>query len=136
MICGKCGFEYTSEKCPVCEADIQPAHIEKKKSKLGLIGLIVSIASFVINFFVPVGIPELYIAIAGLICSIVGKKKNSDDACATWGIVISIIKIVLEIIMKIVGTIVGILVSILYIIFYYVVYFGMDSFISNMGSFM
>ena len=122
MICEKCGFEYTSERCPVCamvaqeKAKIQQAQTTtevKKKSNLGLIGMLVSIASFVLKFIIPFPIPDMFIAIAGLVLSIMGKKKNKQDGYATAGLVISIIKLVLEIIKKVFFIGISILLTIL-----------------------
>jgi len=47
MICEKCGFEYTSEKCPVCAANEANAQVEQKneKSPCGLIGMIMGMYS-------------------------------------------------------------------------------------------
>ena len=122
MICEKCGFEYTSERCPVCAMDAQEkAKIQqaqtttevKKKSNLGLIGMLVAIASFVLKFIIPLPIPDMFIAIAGLVLSIMGKKKNKQDGYATAGLVISIIKLVLEIIKKVFFIGISILLTIL-----------------------
>jgi len=122
MICEKCGFEYTSERCPVCamvaqeKAEIQQAQTTtevKKKSNLGLIGMLVAIASFVLKFIIPFPIPDMFIAIAGLVLSIMGKKKNKQDGYATAGLVISIIKLVLEIIKKVFFIGISILLTIL-----------------------
>ena len=125
MICEKCGFEYTSDRCPVCamdaqeKAEIQQAQTTtevKKKSNLGLIGMLVAIASFVLKFIIPFPIPDMFIAIAGLVLSIMGKKKNKQDGYATAGLAVSIIKISLEIIATITGLIVSALIIVLYIV--------------------
>ena len=117
MICEKCGFEYTSERCPVCAVNAQGAEkAAEKKSKIGLIGMILAIASFALKFFV-VGVPELPLAIAGLICSVIGKQKNAQDGYATAGLAVSIIKIALEIMATITGLIVSALIIVLYIVF-------------------
>lgn len=90
MTCEKCGFEYTGATCPVCAAEeankAAAAATENKKSPLGLIGMIMAIASF---FYV--GTP---LTIAGLILSVIGKKKNKKDGFATAGLITSIICLV------------------------------------------
>ena len=113
MICERCGFEYKSAKCPVCEAEVQPAHIEKKKSKLGLIGMILAICSFAIQFVVA-GVPDFPFAIAGLVCSVTAKKKNKEDGYATAGLIVSIAKICLTV-LTIISGIFGAVLSLIYI---------------------
>ena len=88
MTCEKCGFEYTGDTCPVCAAEEANKAVaaENKRSRLGPIGMIMAIASF---FYV--GTP---LTIAGLILSVIGKKKNKKDGFATAGLITSIICLV------------------------------------------
>ena len=114
MICEKCGFEYTSERCPVCAANEANAQVEKRneKSPCGLIGMIMGIASFFI-----MGTP---LAIAGLILSIIGKNKCKSDGYATAGLISSILSLVYNV--------VGTIASIVIIIIIYAAYFGLALF--------
>ena len=114
MICEKCGFEYTSERCPVCAANEANAQVEQKneKSPCGLIGMIMGIASFFI-----MGTP---LAIAGLILSIIGKNKCKSDGYATAGLISSILSLVYNV--------VGTIASIVIIIIVYAAYFGLAIF--------
>lgn len=107
MICEKCGFDYAGEKCPVCAAEnISVVTKTEEKSPCGLIGMIMGIASFVI-----VGMP---LAIAGLILSIIGKKKCSTDGYATAGLITSIISIVLSV-LAVVGLVIFYIIYIVFI---------------------
>ncbi len=76
--------------------------------------MLTAIASFVLNLIIPIGVPDLLIAIAGLIMSIMGKKKNGKDGCATAGILISVARIVIDVISTAFVTICGILLTVLY----------------------
>ena len=122
MICEKCGFDYQGPKCPVCAADEaekqvvsnQTAAPTKKKANLGLIGMLVSIGSFVVKFIpLPISIPELWVAITGLVLSIIGKTKDPKNGYATAGIIIACAKIVIDIVSTVFWTIVGILFTII-----------------------
>ena len=118
MVCEKCGFEYEGASCPACSYKQQTvAHKHEEKSKLGLIGMILAVASFVLKFF-GIPAPELPLAITGLILSIIGKKKNRSDGCATAGIIVSVVKIGLEIMSTITGLIMGALLVVFYIVIY------------------
>ena len=114
MICEKCGFEYKSAKCPVCaEEEItepkSPAVTAgEKKSSLGLVGMILAIASFTLNFVAP-GVPEFPCAIAGLIVSLIAIKKHGADGYSKTGLIMSIVKIALTIITTVCALVTGIL---------------------------
>ena len=144
MFCEKCGFEYSVATCPVCEIEEreraeriiaqrsaqseQATQPSKKKSSLGLYGMLTAIASFVLNFIIPIGVPDLLIAIAGLIMSIIGKKKNGKDGCATAGILISVARIVIDVISTVFVTVCGILLT----VFYFAVETGLSLFIDKL----
>ena len=125
MFCEKCGFEYSGARCPVCEIEEreraerivaariareeQAQQVPQKKSSLGLVSLILAIASFVIGYIIP-GFPEMPLAIAALIISISAAKKQQADKCSKAGLFISIAKIALTVflfISAIVTTVVG-----------------------------
>ena len=90
MFCEKCGFDYEGEKCPVCEAEASTVAVEQaEKSPCGLIGMIMGIASFFM-----VGWP---LAAAGLVLSIIGKKKCATDGMATAGVITSIISLAINV---------------------------------------
>lgn len=118
MICEKCGFEYEGEKCPVCEVnDVNVVIEEPKRSPMGLISMIMGIASFFMG-----GVP---LSIASIILGSLAKKKCSTDGYAKAGIICSIINIILCALI-----IVGI---IAYYIIYIIVIFGLLA-IGTVGS--
>ena len=110
MICEKCGFDYTGEKCPVCEANYEVTVEKASKSPLGLIGMIMGLASFLY-----IGWP---LAAAGLILSIFGKKKCPTDGLATAGLISSIISLAWNILSMVSAAVMTFVLVIIYVIFY------------------
>ena len=122
MICETCGFDYEGPKCPVCAAveaknqvvSNQTAAPTKKKANLGLIGMLVSIGSFVAKFIpLPISIPEYWVAITGLVLSIISKTKDPKNGYATAGIIVACAKIVYDIVSTVLWIAVGILFTII-----------------------
>lgn len=112
MFCEKCGFEYTGEYCPVC-ADNKPGEVKAKNSPstLGLIGMILGIASFMVGSPFDIG---------GLVCSIIAIKQDKKDPYATAGLISSAIHLgmnVFSAISSIVMLILGIMCYILFMMF-------------------
>ncbi len=109
MFCEKCGFDYEGEKCPVCEAEASTVAVEQaEKSPCGLIGMIMGIASFFM-----IGWP---LAAAGLVLSIIGKKKCATDGMATAGVITSIISLVINVLSA--------LAAIVFLVLYFIFIFG------------
>ena len=69
------------------------AEPQKKTSKLGLVGLIVSIVSLGCCLFLNPLAPDF--AIAGIILSVIGKSKSKEDPKSTIGIILSLISLFL-----------------------------------------
>ena len=101
-VCEKCGYEFVGETCPVCEL---VAARRAKKSKLGFTGLILSIIGVVTNFLFGLSLVTLPVFITSLVFSIIGKKKNKKDKCATAGICISAYKIVSNIVSTVISVV-------------------------------
>ena len=114
-ICPKCGYEYEEDDCPVCVAVAKRRlNAAKKKSPLGLIGMIMAISGIVLDFTMSLSLATLPIGIASLIFSIIGKKKNKKDGFATAGIWVSVFKILLNVAV----TVIRIITVVLVILFY------------------
>ena len=116
MFCEKCGFDYEGEKCPVCEAEASAVAVEQaEKSPCGLIGMIMGIASFFM-----IGWP---LAAAGLVLSIIGKKKCATDGMATAGLITSIISLVINVLSA--------LAAIVFLVIYFVFIVGLSAFATS-----
>ena len=111
MICEKCGFDYESEKCPVCNAEATTVITPKneEKSHHGLIGMIFGIVSF---FF-----GGLFLSIPGLILSGIGLKKNKNDGFSVAGLVTSILSTVSHTVALVIGVIISVILPLAYAIF-------------------
>ena len=116
MFCEKCGFDYEGEKCPVCEAEASTVAVEQaEKSPCGLIGMIMGIASFFM-----IGWP---LAAAGLVLSIIGKKKCATDGMATAGLITSIISLVINVLSAVA--------AIAFLVIYFVFIIGFGAFATS-----
>ena len=88
MYCKNCGSQIDDKAvvCVNCGVEVKKAQTETKTNTIAIVG-------FVLSFF---------IALAGLICSIIGLKKvdecNSGKGLAIAGIIISIVSMVIYII--------------------------------------
>ena len=110
MICEKCGFEYESDTCPICDLDLHDAEPKSKKNPLGTTGLvfgIVGLSLFVIGvpFYLvtflllsfwnsillcPIYVTNLATSVAGMIFCNIAKKKGFSDSKTITGSVLSL----------------------------------------------
>ncbi len=86
MYCSNCGKEIDDKAfvCPHCGVLTAPAQ-NTQQGKTNVLAIV----GFILAFFIPV---------AGLVCSILGKKKAKELGCeglATAGIVISVVELVI-----------------------------------------
>ena len=115
--CTVCGYEYDGDNCPACVFVAKRRLSEKKKrSKLGLAGMIVALAGIAADLLLPIGMATLPIGIASFILSVIGKAKCKKDGFATAGILLSILKILLNVFMFI-GAVISVALYFFFIIF-------------------
>ena len=112
-LCNKCGTIYEGLNCPNCVAKAKiemekKRATEKKGKKLGLVGMIISLASLWASFTFYYGLHYIPVGILSLILSIIGKCKYKRSKTATVGIIVSILQMVFNVVMTIL-TVVGLI---------------------------
>ena len=112
-LCNKCGTVYEGLNCPSCVAKAKiemekKRATEKKGKKLGLVGMIISLASLWLSFTAYYGLHYIPVGIVSLVLSIIGKCKYRRSKTATVGIIVSILQMVFNVVMTIL-TVVGLI---------------------------
>ena len=114
-LCNKCGTVYEGLNCPSCVAKAKiemekKRATEKKGKKLGLSGMIISLASLWVSVMYYPGLHMIPVGIVSLVLSIIGKCKYRRSKTATVGIIVSILQMVFNVVMTIL-TVVGLTIS-------------------------